>query len=59
MRTLLAILMEPFRHIHSSYLKYAHAAPDDEAWPRLLDEVWERTSISYAAQQYFSGLGNL
>jgi hypothetical protein len=53
-RTLLALVMEPLRHLHSSYLKYAHAAADDESWPKLLNEVWPRASISVAAQQYFS-----
>ena len=38
-RALLAVVMEPLRHIHSSYLKNAHTAPDDMSWPRFTDEL--------------------
>ncbi|CAK9068961.1 unnamed protein product [Durusdinium trenchii] len=53
-RTLLAVVVEPLRHLHSSFLKFAHSAADDRNYPKLLDEVWPAQSMYVAILQYFS-----
>ncbi|CAJ1389305.1 unnamed protein product [Effrenium voratum] len=55
-RTLLAIMVEPLRHLHSVFLKFAHAAADDQNWPPLLGEVWAPCSKYVAVLQYYSSL---
>ena len=55
-RTLLAIAIEPLRHLHSLFLKFAHTAPNDQEWPNLLSEVWAPASRFIAVLQYFSTL---
>ena len=53
-RLLLAVVMEPLRHLHDAFLKYAHSAPDETSWPTLLSEVWPRTSTHVSALQYYA-----
>ncbi|CAE7512743.1 unnamed protein product [Symbiodinium sp. CCMP2592] len=53
-RVLLAITTEPLRHIHDTYLKFAHTACDSQAWPKLLSELWPRTSKNHAVMQYYA-----
>ena len=55
-RTLLAIVVEPLRHLHSTFLKYAHTAPDDESWPALLQQIWAPSSKFTAVLQYYSSM---
>ena len=55
-RTLLAITIEPLRHLHSTYLRFAHEALDDQKWPRLIDEIWGPTSKGVEVLQYYSTL---
>ncbi|CAE7895079.1 unnamed protein product [Symbiodinium necroappetens] len=53
-RVLLAITTEPLRQIHDTYLKFAHTACDSQTWPKLLSEVWPRTSKNHAVMQYYA-----
>ncbi|CAJ1420891.1 unnamed protein product [Effrenium voratum] len=55
-RSMLAVILEPLRHCHSTFLKHAHSAADDESWPLLFDELWPSKSKSVGAQQYLSTL---
>ena len=55
-RRLLAIVIEPLRHLHSTYLRFAHEAINDLKWPRLIDEIWGPTSKCVQVLQYFSTL---
>lgn len=55
-RTLLAIAIEPLRHLHSAFLKCAHTAPDDQSWPTLLQQIWAPSSKFVAVLQYYSSL---
>lgn len=55
-RVLLAIVMEPLRHLHSAFLRHAHTAPDDQAWPLLLAEMWGPSSKFMIVRQYLSAL---
>ena len=55
-RTILAVSIEPLRHVHSTFLKFAHAAADSESWPVLLNEVWTPTSKICSVLQYLSTL---
>ena len=55
-RVLLCISLEPLRHMHSTYLKFAHAAPDDEAWPLLMQELRLPSSKVVCVLQYLATL---
>ncbi|CAE7670376.1 unnamed protein product [Symbiodinium sp. CCMP2592] len=55
-RTLLTLIVEPLRHLHSTLLKYAHSAPNDEEWPPLLQQIWPACSKFYQVLQYYSVL---
>ncbi|CAE7945648.1 unnamed protein product [Symbiodinium necroappetens] len=55
-RAILAVSIEPLRHVHSTFLKFAHAAADSESWPVLLNEVWTPTSKICSVLQYLSTL---
>ena len=55
-RTLLAVCIEPLRHLHDKFLRFAHTAPNEEEWPVLLSQVWGPTSAFVAVGQYFSSL---
>ena len=55
-RVLLCISLEPLRHMHSTFLKFAHAAPDDEAWPLLMQELRLPSSKVVCMLQYVATL---
>lgn len=55
-RMILAVVLEPLRHLHSSFLKYAHSAANTLEWPKLLDEVSPSRSQYVAILQYYSHL---
>ena len=55
-RMILAVVLEPLRHLHSSFLKYAHSAVNTLEWPKLLDEVSPSRSQYVAILQYYSHL---
>ncbi|CAE7364228.1 unnamed protein product, partial [Symbiodinium necroappetens] len=55
-RTLLAIAIEPLRHLHSRFLKFAHTAIDEQSWPVLLQELWGPSSKYVAVMQYMARL---
>ncbi|CAE7630253.1 unnamed protein product [Symbiodinium sp. CCMP2592] len=55
-RVLLCITLEPLRHMHSTFLKFAHSAPDDEAWPLLMQELRLKSSKVVCVLQYLATL---
>ncbi|CAE7263478.1 unnamed protein product [Symbiodinium sp. KB8] len=55
-RVLLAIAVEPLRHLHSTFLAFAHSAINEEAWPLLLRELWAPSSKYISVMQYYSTL---
>ncbi|CAE7188657.1 unnamed protein product [Symbiodinium sp. CCMP2456] len=55
-RVLLAIAVEPLRHLHSTFLAFAHSAINEEAWPLLLRELWAPSSKYISVMQYYSAL---
>ena len=55
-RVLLSLAIEPLRHLHSRFLKHAHTAPDDTAWPLILNEIWPSSSKFVAAMEHLATL---
>ena len=55
-RTVLAIVHEPLRHPHASFLQEGHTELNDGEWPGLLDQLWAPTSRFQAVLQYLSSM---
>jgi hypothetical protein len=53
----LAVLLETLKILHEHFLKMAHGAIDAGRWPRVLDLLWDRTSIVVKVCEYYPRSG--